>query len=96
MPDDLIDAAVAEGKIIPARAEHYRTLMEHDPEGTAELLARLAPVLPVGELGSAVLPGERQLNASSATAGDAAYPREWLADHEKPKQGPGTITFAEY
>ena len=30
MPDhDPIDAAVAEGKIIPARAAHYRTLMKH-------------------------------------------------------------------
>ena len=90
--DDPIDAAVREGKITPARAKHYRTLMEHDPEGTAEVLARLAPVLPVGELGSAVLPDERTLSGSSGSA----YPREWLADDEKPSTSPGSITFAEY
>jgi len=95
MPDeDPVDVAVRAGKIPPARAKHYRTLMAHDPEGTAEVLASLAPVLPVGELGSAVLPSERTL-ASSSGGGDA-YPREWLAGDEKPKQGPGTITFAEY
>lgn len=90
--DDPIDAAVRAGKITPARAKHYRTLMEHDPEGTAALLGRLAPVLPVGELGSAVLPSERQLSGSQ----DDAYPREWLGHDERPNTSPGSVTFAEY
>jgi hypothetical protein len=78
---DPIEEAVQAGKIAPPRAEHYRRLMKADPEGTTALLATLAPVLPVGEVGVAVLPSDR---GRTATASDPGYPREWLADHKPP------------
>lgn len=85
MSADPVMAAVMAGKIIPARAKHYRRLMEYDPEGTTELLAGLAAVLPVDEVGVAVLP--RDKGRSQASSEDCSYPREWLGPAEN-RNGP--------
>lgn len=51
--EKLVDAAVAEGKIPPARKDHYLALLAADEEGTTSLLASLAPnTVPVAEIGS--------------------------------------------
>lgn len=79
---DLISRAVHEGKIAPGRAAHYRRLMESDPEGTAALLASLVPVLPVREVGVAILPAERAQGSPTSPPPQRAYPREWLKPGE--------------
>ena len=43
--DNAIMGAVKAGKIPPARREHYAALWDADPEGTASVLASLAPGL---------------------------------------------------
>lgn len=52
--DDVIAAAVQDGKFPPARKEHWARLWDADSEGTREVLAGLAKnVVPVGALGIA-------------------------------------------
>jgi hypothetical protein len=75
--DALIDAAVQEGKFPPARAAHYRRLMEADPEGTQRLIAKLEPGIPLAEKGAI---------ASVRVAPPTDYPRQWLRD-VKPATG---------
>jgi hypothetical protein len=94
--NDPVNAAVQEGKIPPARAEHYRRLMKADPKGTREVLAALAPVLPLGEVGVAVLPDEQHISGGAAPDDDA-YPESWLSpadlkNRHSPAKGPGSIT----
>lgn len=74
--DQLISAAVKDGKIPPARKEHWSKLYDNDPEGIKTTLASMASVIPLGERGVA---------ASSDTDGvaDSDYPREWLSPHEQ-------------
>ena len=69
--DALIDAAVQEGKFPPARAAHYRRLMEADPAGTRRLIAKLEPGIPLAEKGAI---------ASVQIKPPTDYPREWLKD----------------
>lgn len=78
--DDPVDAAVRAGKCSPARASHYRRLLEADPVGTLALLASLPATVPVEEVGaSPTQPG--------SGAGDDPYPREWIKDLQ-PASGP--------
>lgn len=46
-----VDAAIAQGKIVPARREHWLTLMRHDEDGTTAVLDGLQPVFGTAELG---------------------------------------------
>jgi peptidoglycan hydrolase-like protein with peptidoglycan-binding domain len=49
--DQIITAAVKAGKFTPARREHWVRAWNADPEGARELIASLANVVPVGEMG---------------------------------------------
>lgn len=73
--DRLITAAVQEGKIPPARKDHWSKLYDADPEGTKTTLASMAAVIPLGERGSAAT-SEEGLDGSE-------YPSEWLSPHEQ-------------
>jgi hypothetical protein len=74
--DRVISAAVKDGKIPPARKAHWAGLYDADPEGTSEMLAKMAAVIPLAERGVA---------ASAETDGASAedYPAEWLSPHER-------------
>jgi peptidoglycan hydrolase-like protein with peptidoglycan-binding domain len=49
--DQIITAAVKAGKFTPARREHWVRAWNADPEGARELIASLANVVPVAEMG---------------------------------------------
>ncbi len=52
--DTVIQAAVRDGKLSPARRKHWERLWDADPDGTREVLAGLAKnVVPVDDIGSA-------------------------------------------
>lgn len=81
--DRVIGAAVAEGRIAPARREHYRTLWASDADGTRTLLTAapdaggLAPgLIPLSELGHA--------GGADASSADAEYDRVLAARGLKP------------
>lgn len=65
--EQLISDAVAAGKFPASRVDHYRRRFARDPQGTADLIGRMAPV----ELGNPEL-------WADAGQADDAYPREWL------------------
>lgn len=65
----LVDAAVVDGRIPPARREHWLTALAADEEGMAPVLASLAPnTVPLVEIGHA---------ADSDDADATAYPAHW-------------------
>ena len=67
--DAAITAAIGDGRITPARREHWQTAWEADPEGTAQTLASLAPgLVPLADVGA---PG----GEPDATAEDAEFDR---------------------
>ena len=47
----MVDAAVADGRITPARRDHWLAQLNADEEGVAGVLAALPSVLPVVEVG---------------------------------------------
>lgn len=50
--EDLVAAAIEDGRIPPARRAHWLTSLDVDPEGSREQLASLAPgLIPVSPLG---------------------------------------------
>ena len=52
--DTVIQAAIRDGKLSPARRKHWERLWDSDPDGTREVLAGLAKnVVPVDDIGSA-------------------------------------------
>jgi len=52
--DTVIQAAIRDGKLSPARRKHWERLWDADPDGTREVLAGLAKnVVPVDDIGSA-------------------------------------------
>src|SRR5258707_8513066 len=56
--DTVIQAAVRDGKLSPARRKHWERLWDADPDGTREVLAGLAKnVVPGDDIGSAGGPG---------------------------------------
>jgi hypothetical protein len=59
-------AAVAEGKFTAARAEHYREQWARNPKGTAQKIAKMAPIL------------DASYGSEEFAAGSDAYPAEWL------------------
>lgn len=66
--DRVLDKAMDVGKFPPSRREHYSTMYDADPDGTVELLNRMAEnAVPVDVLGYA---GDSEKNKSEA---DRAY-----------------------
>jgi hypothetical protein len=74
--DRLIAAAVKDGKIPPARRDHWAGLYDADPEGTSEMLAKMAAVIPLSERGIAA-------TSETDAAGSDEYPRDWLSPSEQ-------------
>jgi len=57
--DQIIDAAVRDGKFAPARKEHWARLWDADPEGTREVLGGLAKnVINMQEMGLSEMDGD--------------------------------------
>lgn len=70
--NELIEEAIADGKIGPSRRDHYRTRYDSDPEGTTRLLASLTKnTIPLEERG---------VDAAQEEADPSAYPTEWLPE----------------
>lgn len=70
--DRTISAAIAAGKIPPARKEHFEAAWQADATGTEQLLSALAPgLVPVEERGHAQTPTE----STKATVDSAALGR---------------------
>lgn len=70
--NELVEEAIADGKIGPSRREHYRTRYDSDPEGTQRLLASLTKnTIPLEERG---------VDAAQEEADPSAYPAEWLPE----------------
>ena len=71
--DDLITAAVKEGKFPRSRVKHYTARYDSDPESTAKLIARMSKgMVPIEERGIDVSEDE--------DAESDAYPRDWVPD----------------
>lgn len=67
--DNAIAAAIAEGKTLPARREHWQQAWAADPDGTKQMLASLAPgLVPLADVGE---PGGEPI----ATDEDALFDR---------------------
>lgn len=69
--EGLVSAAIHDGRIPPARKDHWLTMLERDP-GSADVLASLSPgLVPVGpEIGHA---------GGSGTSEDELYSKLWGA-----------------
>lgn len=80
--DRTIDAAVRDGRITPARREHWATAYDADAEGTRTLLATLEPGLavPVTEMGHAGAPESSQFTDAEldSLALELGLPKEAL------------------
>lgn len=51
--DKLLDEAIKAGKIVPARREHFASLLQKDPKGTEQFIAKLeAGAVPIDEQGT--------------------------------------------
>lgn len=82
--EQLISAAVAAGKFPASRTDHYRRRFARDPQGTADLIGRMAPV----ELGNPELWAE-------AGQADDAYPAEWLRSSDAAQRRRNRVTSGE-
>ena len=72
--ESAVSAAVDDGRIPPARREHWLRLLEADYEGASATLASLQPgLIPVDERG---LGGAQPTDGNS----DDAYPAHWLPE----------------
>lgn len=66
--DNAIKTAISDGKITPARQEHWTKSWDADPEGTEQLLASLPTgIVPVAER------GHDQNSTNASTAYDELY-----------------------
>ena len=72
--ENLLTKAVEDGKIPPARKEHWRKLYKADPEGTKATIESLADVVPLKERGS---------SPSEDTASAEGYDQSWLSAKER-------------
>lgn len=70
--DAAITAAVKDGKITPARRDHWLKAWSADPEGTKATLDALAPglIVPTAETGTADDPEAEEIDPQTATALD--------------------------
>lgn len=72
--DDIIDAALKDGRISAASKDSFRAMLDADEEGTSKVLASLAKnTVPVAEIGHA---------AGEVSAEDALYVSAWGNDEE--------------
>jgi hypothetical protein len=70
--EDLVAAAIGDGRIPPSRREHWLAALEHDAEGMSAALASLAPgLVPVDERGS------NETAEHAAMEGDAKLVQGW-------------------
>jgi hypothetical protein len=85
--ESVLAAAVAAGKILPSRVDHYRIQYDRDPKGTEQLITALA----------AVLPPEEAARVSAAIASTepepGAYQRRLYDDDDQ--RGTGRIFHAK-
>ena len=72
--EDLLTKAVSDGKIPPARKEHWRKLYKADPEGTKATIESLADVVPLKERGE---------SPSDETVSAEGYDQSWLSPKER-------------
>ena len=72
--EDLLTKAVEDGKIPPARKEHWRKLYSADPEGTKATIESLADVVPLKERGE---------SPSDETLSTEGYDQSWLSPKER-------------
>ena len=73
--DRVLDKAMDLGKFPPSRREHYATLYDADPDGTVELLDRMAEnAVPVDVMGYSGEAESMKSEAQRAYAG--LYPEE--------------------
>lgn len=63
----VVDAAIGDGRIAPARRDHWLAQMAADPDGVATVIASLPAVIPLATVGHAVA------NPVSATDDDMLY-----------------------
>lgn len=54
----LVTAAVSDGRIPPARRDHWLAQLAADEDGMAPVLAALSPVIPLAEAGHSDTPDE--------------------------------------
>lgn len=74
--DGAIEAAIKSGRIFPARRAHWQKQWDADPEGAAQTLASLEPVVPLTEIGHG--------DTGEQVAEDAtAYPTQYLTASER-------------
>lgn len=73
--DGIISDALKQGRITAASKDSFRALLDADEEGTAKVLAAMAPnTVPVAEIGHA---------AGEVSAEDALYATAWGADEKE-------------
>lgn len=70
--NELIEEAIADGKISPSRRQHYRERYDSDTEGTISLIARLQR--------NTVPLEERGVDTAQEEADQSSYPREWVPE----------------
>ncbi len=73
----IVDTAIKEGRIAPARKGHYLALMAADEEGTTDLL--------VNKLEKGAIPLELigHTGGVDAAGDDSAYPSDWLPNRQR-------------
>lgn len=72
--DQDIDDAIQAGKFPPSRREHYATAYDIDPEGTRDMIRRLAPgLVPVDERGTSRTEETDEVSASEMDAIRASF-----------------------
>jgi hypothetical protein len=70
--DELVEEAIHDGKISPARREHYKKKYDKDPESTKMLLGSLlANTVPVKERGK---------DAPTDEVDQTSYPQDWVPE----------------
>jgi hypothetical protein len=71
--DNLIEAAIREGKFPPSRRDHYRARYDDDPEAVTARIGRMA---------KNVVPLEaRGVEAADEEVDTSTYPAEWVQGH---------------
>lgn len=70
--NELVEEAIADGKISPSRREHYRARYDSDQDATTRLLARLAP--------NTVPLEERGVDVPTDEVDDTSYPTQWVPE----------------
>lgn len=74
----VVEAAISDGRTVPAMREHWRAAMATNPEGTAQVLEGLpkGSAVPVGAMAG-------YTGGVEESADDDRYPAAWAADEKK-------------